>query len=141
MFVHEKLILLFQKHTISRPPFFPHPNASSRQYMQTWSAPSYLKNCQAFTQQEADPIEMSQSPTFCISLDMFNTVSAIFLCNYNASLIKEALVVCFALKSWKEYLLLFTYFIILGKDATFPLITKFKTNKYLRYLFVNRIPN
>ena len=56
-------------------------------------------------------------------------------------LFKVALGKCFALKSWKEYLLLFTYLITLGKDATFPLLTKFKTNKYLSYLSVNRIPN
>ena len=56
-------------------------------------------------------------------------------------IIKVALSVCFALKSWKEYLLLFTYVIILGKVVTFPLITKFKTNRYLSYLSVNRIPN
>ena len=31
--------------------------------------------------------------------------------------------------------------ITLSKDVTFPLITKFKTNKYLSYLSVNRIPN
>ena len=55
--------------------------------------------------------------------------------------IKVALGVCFALKSWKEYLLLCTYLITLGKDVTFPLITKFKTNRPLSYLFVNRIPN
>ena len=54
---------------------------------------------------------------------------------------KVALGVCFALKSWKEYLLLFTYLITLGKDVTFPLITKFKTNRPLSYLFVNRIQN
>ena len=57
------------------------------------------------------------------------------------STFKVALGVCFALKSWKEYLLLFTYLITLGKDVTFPLITKFKTNSLLSYLFVNRIPN
>ena len=45
--------------------------------------------------------------------------------------IKVALGVFFALKSWKEYLLLFTYLIALGKDVTLPLITKFKTNKCL----------
>ena len=56
-------------------------------------------------------------------------------------LVKVALGVCFALKSWKEYLLLFTYLITLGKDVTFPLITKFKTKRYLSYLSVNRIPN
>ena len=56
-------------------------------------------------------------------------------------LFKVALGVCFALKSWKDYLLLFTYLITLGKDETFPLITKFKTNRPLTYLFVNRIPN
>ena len=50
------------------------------------------------------------------------------------STVKAALGVCIVLKSWKEYLLLFTYFITLGKDVTFPLITKFKTNKYLSYL-------
>ena len=55
--------------------------------------------------------------------------------------IKVALGVCFGLKSWKEYLLLFTYLITLGKDVTFTLITKFKTNRPLSYLFVNRIPN
>ena len=35
---------------------------------------------------------------------------------------KVALGVCFALKTWKEYLLLFTYLITLGKDVTLPLI-------------------
>ena len=49
--------------------------------------------------------------------------------------------VCFALKSWREYLLLFTYLITLGKDVTFPLITKFQSNKYLGYLYVNLLPN
>ena len=57
------------------------------------------------------------------------------------SFIKVALGVCFALKSWKEYFLLFTYLITLSKDVTFPLNTKFKTNKYLSYLSINRIPN
>ena len=57
------------------------------------------------------------------------------------STLKVALGVCFALKSWKEYLLLFTYLITIGKDVTFLLITKFKTNKYLSYLTVYRIPN
>ena len=56
-------------------------------------------------------------------------------------LFKVALGVCFALKSWKEYLLLFTYLITLGKDVTLALITKFKTNRPLSNLFVNRIPN
>ena len=55
--------------------------------------------------------------------------------------IKVALGVCFGLKSGEEYLLLFTYLITLGKDVTFPLITKFKTNRPLRNLFVNQIPN
>ena len=59
----------------------------------------------------------------------------------NFSFIKVALGVCFALKSWKEYLLLFTYLMTLGKDVTLPLITKFKTNRPLSNLFVNRIPN
>ena len=51
--------------------------------------------------------------------------------------------VAFGLKSWKEYLLLFTYLITLGKDVTFPLIKKFKTNKDLSYMYlsVNRILN
>ena len=49
---------------------------------------------------------------------------------------KVALGVCFALKSWKEYLLLFTYLITLGKDVNFPLITKFKTNRPLSYLLI-----
>ena len=39
--------------------------------------------------------------------------------------LKVALGVCFALKSWKQFLLLFTYLITLGKDVTLPLITKF----------------
>ena len=56
-------------------------------------------------------------------------------------IVKVALGVCFALNSWKEYLLLFTYLITLGKDVNFPLITKFKTNRPLSYLFVNQIPN
>ena len=56
-------------------------------------------------------------------------------------MLKEALGVCFALKSWKEYLLLFIYLITSDKDLTFPLITKFKTNRSLSYSFVNRIPN
>ena len=63
------------------------------------------------------------------------------LCLGPTSDLKVALGVCFALKSWKEYLLLFTFLITLGKDVTFPLITKFKTNKYLSYLSVNRIQN
>ena len=54
---------------------------------------------------------------------------------------KVALGVCFALKLWKEYLLLFTHLVTFGKDVTFPLITKFKTNGPLSYLFVNQIPN
>ena len=58
----------------------------------------------------------------------------------NLHYFKVALGVCFALKSWKEYLLLFTYLITLGKDVTLPLITKFKTNRPLSNLFVNRIP-
>ena len=49
--------------------------------------------------------------------------------------------VCFALKKWKEYLLLFTFLITLGKDVTIPLITKFKANRSLNYLSVNRMPN
>ena len=54
---------------------------------------------------------------------------------------KVVLGVYFALKLWKEYLLLFTYLITLGEDVTFLLITKFKTNRPLSYLFANRIPN
>ena len=38
------------------------------------------------------------------------------------------------------FLFLFIYLITLGKDITFPLITIFKTNRSLSYLFVNRIP-
>ena len=53
-------------------------------------------------------------------------------------ILKVAIGPCFALKS---YLLIFTYLITLGKDVSFPLITKFKTNKNLSYLSVNRIPN
>ena len=60
---------------------------------------------------------------------------------FNQCQLKVALGVCFALKSWKEYLLLFTYLITLGKDVTLLLITKFKTNRHLSNLFVNRIPN
>ena len=47
--------------------------------------------------------------------------------------------VCFALKSWKEPLILFIYLITLGKDVTFPLFTKFKTSRFLSYLSLNRI--
>ena len=65
----------------------------------------------------------------------------VFADTRHLKIIKVALGVCFALKSWKEYLLLFTYLITLGKDVTLPLITKFKTNKPLSNLFVNRIPN
>ena len=43
---------------------------------------------------------------------------------------------CFALKSSKELLPLFTYLISLCKDITFPLITKFKTNRSLSYSYV-----
>ena len=56
-------------------------------------------------------------------------------------ILKVALGVRFVLKLWKDYLLLFTYLITLGKDVTFLLITKFKTSKYLIYLYVNGIPN
>ena len=62
-------------------------------------------------------------------------------CFYVEKSFKVALGVCFALKSWKEYLFLFTYLITLGKDVTLPLITKFKTNRPLSNLFVNRITN
>ena len=55
--------------------------------------------------------------------------------------LKVALGVCFTLNSWKEYILLLTYLITSGKDVIFLLISKFKTNKYLSYLSVNRIPN
>ena len=55
-------------------------------------------------------------------------------------MIKVALSLCFALKSWKEYLHLFIYLITLGKDVNFPLITKFKIFTGLR-ISVNRIPN
>ena len=65
----------------------------------------------------------------------------IFVCVCVFCFVKVALGVCFALKSWKEYLLLFTYLITLGKDVTLLLITKFKTNRPLSNLFVNQIPN
>ena len=52
------------------------------------------------------------------------------------SMLKEQLGVCFALHSWKEYLLFSPYLITLGKDVTFPIITKFKTNRYLSYLAI-----
>ena len=64
-----------------------------------------------------------------------------FLCFFPPISFRGALGVCFELKSWKEYLLLFTYLITLGKDVTFQLITKFKTKMYLNYLSVNQIPN
>ena len=64
-----------------------------------------------------------------------------FFLNFCAILLKVALGVCFALKSWKEYLLLFTYLITLGKAVTLLLITKVKTNRPVSNLFVNRIPN
>ena len=41
-------------------------------------------------------------------------------------ILKVAIGPCFELKSWKEYLLIFTYLITLGKDVVFPLITKSK---------------
>ena len=59
----------------------------------------------------------------------------------NLYFVKVAFGVCFALKSWKEYLLLFTYLITLGKTVNFLIITKFKTNRPLSYLFLNQIPN
>ena len=55
--------------------------------------------------------------------------------------LKVALGVCFALKSWKEYLLLFTYLITLGKDVNLPLIRKFKRSNPLSKIFVNRLLN
>ena len=61
--------------------------------------------------------------------------------NYVFDLIKIARGACFALKSWKEYLLLFTYLITLGKAVALLLITKIKTNRPLSNLFVNRIAN
>ena len=68
----------------------------------------------------------------------------IFFFTLNLSLIflkfKVAFGVCFVLKFVERR---FTFFnlITLCKDVTLPLITKFKTNKYLSYLSVNRIPN
>ena len=41
-------------------------------------------------------------------------------------------------KSWKEYLPLLTYLITLGKDVTFPLITKFE-NKQVTELFICKL--
>ena len=49
-------------------------------------------------------------------------------------ILKVAIGVCFELKSWKEYLLLFTHLITLGKDVVFPLITKSK--KKVSELFI-----
>ena len=72
-------------------------------------------------------------PSIYLNTDPYASVNAYFL--------KVALGVCFALKSWNEYVLLFTYLITLGKDVTLPIITKFKTNRPLSNLFVNRIPN
>ena len=72
---------------------------------------------------------------------LFLPILMTFLKQAAEHVLKVALGVCFALKSWKEYLLLFTYLITLGKDITLPLITKFKTNRPLSNLFVNRIPN
>ena len=71
---------------------------------------------------------------------MYKRISKFVVHNFEIK-VKVALGVCFALKSWKEYLLLFTYLITLGKDVTLPLITKFKTNRPLSNLFVNRILN
>ena len=73
------------------------------------------------------------------------TVSESFIFTLNLSLIffkmfKVALCVCFVLKL-VERRFTFFYLITLCKDVTLPLITKFKTNKYLSYLSVNRIPN
>ena len=51
--------------------------------------------------------------------------------------IKVTIGICFALKSLKEYVLLFIYLMSLNKDVSFPLITKFKTNKNLSFLSVN----
>ena len=64
---------------------------------------------------------------YCIK-ELHSSVIDDFYLFYDGS-VKVALGVCFALKSLKEYLLLFTYLITLGKDVTLPLITKFKTNK------------
>ena len=79
------------------------------------------------------------------SLSIETPISRIHPNLYNSQglqlVFKVALGVCFALKSWKEYLLLFTYLITLGKDVILPLITKFKTNRPLSNLFVNRILN
>ena len=63
------------------------------------------------------------------------------ICGSLHEYVKGANGVCFALKSSKEILLLFTYLITLCKDVTFPFITKFKTNRSPSYLSVNRIPN
>ena len=56
-------------------------------------------------------------------------------------LLKGSQSVCFALKSPKELLIIFTHLITLCKDVTFPLITKVKSNRSLNYIFLNRIPN
>ena len=49
---------------------------------------------------------------------------------------------CAEIRGNKIYFFSHIYSVItLCKDVAFPLITKFKTNKYLSYLSVNRIPN
>ena len=49
--------------------------------------------------------------------------------------------ITFALKSPKEILFFFKHLITLCKDITFPLITKFTSNRSLRYSSVNGIWN
>ena len=71
--------------------------------------------------------------TIMISQSLQNTC----ICNIP---FKVALGVCFALKLVERFTS-FHIFNNLCKDVTFPLITKFKTNEYLSYLSVNRIPN
>ena len=84
-------------------------------------------------------VKVNQLPNY----KCFNNwlLTSVLKTNCDLKSVKVALGVCFALKSLKEYLLLFTYLITLGKDVTLPLITKFKTNRPLSNLFVNRKPN
>ena len=82
-------------------------------------------------------IEIGSIDNHCL-IDYF--LPRVYKCLLNNTF-KVALNVCFALKSWKEYLLLFIYLFTLGKDVTFPLIIKFKTDKYLSFLSINGIPN
>ena len=66
---------------------------------------------------------------------LLNCDKTILLMHY--LILKGAHGICFAMKLSKELLHLFTNSITLCKYVTFPLITKFKTNRSLNYLSVN----